>query len=38
MQHISDASGTYDLLTVTLHYGSWSATEGWWTFTLRSSY
>lgn len=36
MQHVSDTSGTYDLLTVTLHYGNWSATEGWWTFTLRS--
>jgi hypothetical protein len=36
MTHVSDASGTYDLLMVTLHYGNWSATEGWWTFTLRS--
>src|ERR1035437_6942355 len=36
MKHVSDSSGTYDLLTVTLHYGNWSATEGWWTFTLRS--
>jgi PKD repeat protein len=33
---ITDSSGTYDLLTVTIHYGNWSATEGWWTFTLRS--
>ena len=36
MTHVSDASGTYDLLMVTLHYGNWSATEGWWTITLRS--
>jgi hypothetical protein len=36
MQHISDLSGTYDLLTVTLHYGNWSPTDGWWTYTLRS--
>jgi hypothetical protein len=36
MQHITDISGTYDLLTVTLHYGNWSPTEGWWTYTLRS--
>jgi hypothetical protein len=37
MQHVSDATGTYDLLTVTFHYGNWSATDGWWTFTLRSN-
>ena len=36
MTHVSDASGTYDLLTVTIHYGNWSPTDGWWTFTLRS--
>jgi hypothetical protein len=37
MQHnITDATGTYDLLTVTLHYGNWSPTDGWWTYTLRS--
>ncbi len=36
MQHVSDPAGDYDLLTVTMHYGSWSSTEGWWTFTLRS--
>ena len=32
----TDATGTYDLLTITLHYGNWSPTEGWWTYTLRS--
>jgi PKD repeat protein len=32
MQHVSDATGTYDLLMVTLQYMS----GGWWTFTLRS--
>ncbi|MDP4290226.1 MAG: hypothetical protein Q8908_04015 [Bacteroidota bacterium] len=37
MQHnVTDATGTYDLLMLTLHYGNWSPTEGWWTFTLRS--
>jgi hypothetical protein len=37
MQHnVTDLSGTYDLLTVTLHYGNWSPTDGWWTYTLRS--
>ncbi|MFM2228784.1 MAG: hypothetical protein RL607_42 [Bacteroidota bacterium] len=36
MQHVTDPAGDYDLLTVTMHYGSWSSTEGWWTFTLRS--
>lgn len=36
MKHVSDNTGTYDLLTLTFHYGGWSATEGWWTYTLRS--
>jgi hypothetical protein len=36
MKHVSDATGTYDLLTLTFHYGNWSPTEGWWTYTLRS--
>lgn len=36
MEHVNDPLGAYDLLTITIHYGSWSATEGWWTFTLRS--
>jgi hypothetical protein len=31
MTHVSDATGTYDLLMVTFNYGA-----GWWTFTLRS--
>jgi PKD repeat protein len=34
--NITDALGTYDQLVITFHYGSWSATEGWWTFTLIS--
>jgi hypothetical protein len=34
--NITDALGTYDQLVLTFHYGSWSATEGWWTFTLIS--
>ena len=33
MEHVTDASGTYDLLTLTLHYATG---DGWWTFTLRS--
>jgi PKD repeat protein len=33
---VTDATGTYDLLTLTFHYGNWSATEGWWTYRLRS--
>jgi PKD repeat protein len=37
MQHVTDPKGDYDLLMLTLHYGNWSATEGWWTFTLRSN-
>lgn len=32
----TDALGTYDELVLTFHYGSWSATEGWWTYTLVS--
>jgi hypothetical protein len=32
----TDALGTYDELVLTFHYGSWSATEGWWTYTLYS--
>ena len=35
-KNVTDATGTYDLLVLTIHYGNWSATEGWWTFTLRS--
>ena len=31
MTHVSDTSGTYDLLMVTFNYGA-----GWWTYTLRS--
>ncbi|NWJ50217.1 MAG: hypothetical protein HXX14_05085 [Bacteroidetes bacterium] len=37
MQHVTDPNGDYDLLMLTLHYGNWSATEGWWTFTLRAN-
>jgi hypothetical protein len=33
---LTDATGTYDLLTVTLHYGNWSPTDGWWTYTFIS--
>lgn len=36
MKHVTDNTGTYDLLTLTYHYGGWSATDGWWTYTLRS--
>ncbi len=36
MEHVNDPNGAYDLLTLTIHYGNWSATEGWWTYTLRS--
>ena len=36
MEHVSDNTGTYDLLTLTFHYGNWSATDGWWTYQLRS--
>ena len=32
---VHDPAG-YDLLTITMHYASWSATQGWWTYTLRS--
>jgi hypothetical protein len=32
----TDALGTYDELVLTFHYGSWSPTEGWWTYTLYS--
>jgi len=32
----TDALGTYDELVLTFHYGSWSPTEGWWTYTLVS--
>ena len=34
--NVTDALGTYDELVLTFHYASWSATEGWWTFTLYS--
>jgi hypothetical protein len=36
MEHVTDPGGDYDLLTLTFHYGGWSPTDGWWTFTLRS--
>ena len=35
-KHVIDPLGNYDLLTLAIHFGSWSATEGWWTYTLRS--
>lgn len=35
-RNITDATGTYDLLTITMHYGNWSPTDGWWTYTFRS--
>jgi PKD repeat protein len=35
-RNLTDGGGTYDLLVVTLHYGNWSPTDGWWTYTFIS--